>query len=206
MAASADGTAQQEDVLDFWFGGLREGEPVPAERFRLWFGGAAATDRQIRERFAADVERAAAGAYDGWRDSPRGSLALTILFDQFPRNIHRGSPRAYALDDKACALCLAGLDAGRDRELITVERAFFYLPLEHAEDRALQQRSVAAFTELLRQSPPPLREVCRGFLDYAERHRAIIERFGRFPHRNAPLSRPSTAEEMSFLREPGSSF
>lgn len=206
MAASTDGTAQPEDLLDFWFGGLREGEPVPAERFRLWFGGAAATDRQIRERFAADVERAAAGAYDSWRASPRGALALIILFDQFPRNIHRGSPRAYALDDKACALCLAGLDAGQDRELITVERAFFYLPLEHAEDRALQQRSVASFAELLRQSPAALREVCRGFLDYAERHRAIIERFGRFPHRNVPLSRPSTAEEASFLREPGSSF
>lgn len=195
-----------EDVLDFWFGGLREGEPVPPERFRLWFGGAEATDRQIRERFAAAVERAAAGACDGWRASARGALALIILLDQFPRNIHRGSPRAYALDDKAREFCLAGLDAGQDRELITIERAFFYLPLEHAEDKALQQRSVAAFAELLRQAPGPLREVCRGFLDYAERHRAIIERFGRFPHRNAPLSRSSTADEASFLREPGSSF
>jgi uncharacterized protein (DUF924 family) len=195
-----------EDVLDFWFGGLREGEPVPPERFALWFGGAGTTDRQIRERFAADVERAGAGGYDGWRAFPRGTLALLILLDQFPRNIHRGYPRAYAFDGKARELCLAGLDEGEDRALNTVQRAFFYLPLEHAEDIALQQRSVAAFAELLRQAPAPLRETCRNFLDYAERHRAIIERFGRFPHRNSALSRPSTAEEETFLREPGSSF
>jgi uncharacterized protein (DUF924 family) len=195
-----------EDVLDFWFGGLREGEPVPPERFALWFGGAGTTDRQIRERFAADVEQAGAGGYDGWRAFPRGTVALLILLDQFPRNIHRGSPRAYAFDGKACELCLAGLDEGQDRALNTVQRAFFYLPLEHAEDIALQQRSVAAFAELLRQAPDPLRETCRNFLDYAERHRAIIERFGRFPHRNLSLSRPSTAEEETFLREPGSSF
>jgi uncharacterized protein (DUF924 family) len=195
-----------EDVLDFWFGGLREGEPVPPERFALWFGGAGTTDRQIRERFAADVERAGAGGYDGWRTFPRGTLALLILLDQFPRNIHRGYPRAYAFDGKARELCLAGLDEGQDRALNTVQRAFFYLPLEHAEDIALQQRSVAAFAELLRQAPAPLRETCRNFLDYAERHRAIIERFGRFPHRNSALSRPSTAEEETFLREPGSSF
>jgi uncharacterized protein (DUF924 family) len=193
-------------VLDFWFGGLMEGEPVPPERFNLWFGGARTTDRQIRERFAADVERAGAGEYDGWRVFPRGTLALLILLDQFPRNIYRGSPRAYDFDGRARELCLAGLDEGQDRELNTVQRAFFYLPLEHAEDIALQQRSEAAFAELLRQAPGPLRETCRNFLDYAERHRAIIERFGRFPHRNSPLSRPSTAEEAAFLREPGSSF
>jgi uncharacterized protein (DUF924 family) len=195
-----------EDVLDFWFGGLREGEPVPPERFALWFGGAETTDRQICEWFAADVERAGAGGYDGWRAFPRGTLALLILLDQFPRNIHRGYPRAYAFDGKARELCLAGLDEGEDRALNTVQRAFFYLPLEHAEDIALQQRSVAAFAELLRQAPDPLKETCRNFLDYAERHRAIIERFGRFPHRNLSLSRPSTAEEETFLREPGSSF
>jgi uncharacterized protein (DUF924 family) len=195
-----------EELLDFWFGGLREGKPVPPERFALWFGGAETTDRQIRERFAADVERADAGGYDGWRAFPRGTLALLILLDQFPRNIYRGSPRAYDFDGKARELCLAGLDAGQDRELITVQRAFFYLPLEHSEDISLQQRSVAVFAELLRQAPATLREHCRSFLDYAERHRAIIERFGRFPHRNSSLSRPSTAEEEVFLREPGSSF
>ena len=198
--------ARIEDVLDFWFGGLREGEPVPPGRFELWFGGGESTDRLIRERFAADVERAGAGGYDGWCASPRGTLALLIFLDQFPRNIHRGFPGAYAFDGKAREHCLAGLAAGQDRALITVERAFFYLPLEHAEVLTLQQRSVAAFAELLRQAPPALKESCRDFLDYAERHRAIIDRFGRFPHRNAVLARPSTAEEEAFLRQPGSSF
>jgi uncharacterized protein (DUF924 family) len=195
-----------EDVLAFWFGGLGESEPVPSARFDLWFSGSATIDQRIREGFAVDVERAGAGDYDGWAASPRGTLALLVLLDQFPRNIYRGSFRAYAFDGKAREFCLQGLATGQDRKLITVERAFFYLPLEHAEDRDLQRRSVAAFAELLRQAPGPLRETCRGFLDYAERHLAIIERFGRFPHRNLPLSRPSTAEELAFLRQPGSSF
>lgn len=195
-----------EDVLMFWFGGLNEGEPIPSGRFDLWFGGAQATDLQIRDSFAAEVERAGQGVYDSWSASPRGSLGLIILLDQFPRNIFRNSPRAYAFDEKARNFCLKGLSTGQDRELITVERAFFYLPLEHAEDSALQQLSVAVFAELLRQAPDPLREACRSFLDYAERHRAIIDRFARFPHRNISLCRTSTAEEEVFLREPGSSF
>ena len=195
-----------EDVLTFWFGGLNEGEPVPSGRFDLWFGGAGTTDLQIRDCFAAEVDRAGRGAYDAWSVSPRGSLALIILLDQFPRNIFRGSPRAYAFDEKARDFCLRGMAAGQDRELITVERAFFYLPLEHAEDSALQQLSVAAFAKLFREAPDSLKETCRGFLDYAERHRAVIDRFGRFPHRNMSLSRTSTAEEEAFLREPGSTF
>lgn len=195
-----------EKILKFWFGEIKEGEKIPAERFNLWFGGAAATDRQIREAFAAAVDRAGKGDYDHWSATPRGTLALLILLDQFPRNIFRGSPRAYALGEKACAFCLRGLAAGQDRQLITVERAFFYLPLEHAEDEVLQRQSVDAFTELLRQAPEVLKETCLSFLDYAERHRVIIERFGRFPHRNIALARPSTEAEEAFLREPDSSF
>lgn len=195
-----------EKVLKFWFSDLEEGQGIPAERFDLWFGGAAATDRRIRDAFVAAVDRAGKDEYDDWSATPRGTLALLILLDQFPRNIFRGSSRAYAFDAKAGEFCLRGLAAGQDRELLTVERAFFYLPLEHAEDRAMQQQSVAAFTELLRQAPKALREACLGFLDYAERHRAIVERFGRFPHRNAALGRPSTEAEEAFLREPGSSF
>jgi len=197
---------EQEKVLQFWFGGLKEGEQVPAERFDLWFGGAAATDRQIRDCFSTVVDRAGNGDFDSWSATPRGTLALLILLDQFPRNIFRGSSRAYAYDGKACDFCLRGLATGQQRELITVERAFFYLPLEHAEDMVLQRQSVAAFADLLRQAPGALKETCLGFFDYAERHRAIIERFGRFPHRNAALARPSTEAEKIFLREPGSSF
>jgi len=197
---------EPEDVLDFWFGRMRPGEPVPPERYRLWFGGEVRTDRLIAERFAAAVDQAAAGDCDRWRTTPQGTLALLLVLDQFPRNIYRGSSRAYAFDAMAQTICLEGLEAGLDRRLQTVERAFFYLPLEHAEDPLLQQRSVAAFAGLLREAPEALREACRGFLDYAERHRAIILRFGRFPHRNAALNRPSSSEEEAFLREPGSSF
>lgn len=195
-----------EVVLDFWFGRLEAETPLPAERFRLWFGGGAQTDRLVAERFSRDVEKAAAGSYDGWRATPRGTLALLLLLDQFPRNIYRGTPRAYAYDARARTVCLEGLAADQDRPLLTVERAFFYLPLEHAEDPLLQERSVTAFAGLLREAPEALREMCRGFLDYAERHRAIIARFGRFPHRNAVLGRRSSAGEEAFLREPGSSF
>jgi len=195
-----------EAVLDFWFGRLREGDAVPPERFRLWFGGEARTDRLIAERFAGAVDRAAVGKCEQWRATPRGTLALLLVLDQFPRNIYRGSARAYGLDPMARAICLEGLEAGLDRRMQTVERAFFYLPLEHAEDPRLQERSVAAFSGLLQEAPEPLREMCRGFLDYALRHRAIILRFGRFPHRNAVLGRRSSPEEEAFLRQPGSTF
>jgi uncharacterized protein (DUF924 family) len=195
-----------EEILDFWFGDLPAGAPVPAERMALWFGGGEATDRLIRERFAGTVREAAAGAAAAWRQTPRGALALILLLDQFPRNIYRGSDLAYAHDRQAQLLTLAGLAAAQDLRLTIVERAFFYLPLEHAEDAELQAESVAAFSRLLAVAPAALRETCRGFLDYAERHRAIIGRFGRFPHRNAALGRTSTAAEEDFLRQPGASF
>lgn len=195
-----------EDILGFWFGEPREDEPVPRERFGLWFGGADETDRLIQKRFEADVTRAARGDFDHWREGARGTLALIILLDQFPRNIYRATPKAYAFDKRALELCLAGMDVGQDSSLPIVERAFFYLPLEHSEDLEMQARSVRAFEELLASAPPAMRKMCEGFLDYAFRHRKIIERFGRFPHRNAALGRPSTAGEEAFLKEPGSSF
>lgn len=197
---------QIDDVLDFWFGPGGKSDAAARERLELWFGGSEETDRLIRERFAADLERAAAGGYDTWVEGPRGALALIILLDQFPRNIHRGSPRAYACDERSLALCLSGMARRFPRCLSVVERAFFFLPLEHAEDLRMQNRSVRAFEELLNEAPPASKKLCAGFLDYAVRHREIIERFGRFPHRNAVLGRPSTPEEEAFLREPGSSF
>lgn len=194
-----------EEILRFWFGTNPEAEAT-AQRRRLWFGGEEATDRLIRDCFAVDVRRAAGGEYASWRHSARGTLALILLLDQFTRNIFRGSAAAYAEDEKARTLCLAGLEKGLDRRLGTVERAFFYLPLEHAEDRQLQQRSVQAFAALRNEAPPALRELCASFYDYALRHQEIIERFGRFPHRNAPLNRASSTEEEAFLQQPGSSF
>ncbi len=195
-----------EEVLGYWFGDFPEGSAISAERTRFWFAGGEAVDREIRDRFAGAVERAAAGGLDHWSASPRGALALIILLDQFPRNIHRGSARAYAHDARAIEITVEGMAARQDRSLAIVERAFFYLPLEHAEDLALQRKSVQAFEGLLAEAPAELKPLCEGFLDYAWRHLRIIERFGRFPHRNAALNRASTPEEEEFLRQPGSSF
>jgi len=195
-----------EEILDFWFGELSPDGPVSAARRRLWFGGDEETDRLIGERFGRDLEAARRGDYDGWRDSPQGALALIVVLDQFPRNIYRGSAQAYASDAKALNLSLEGMAQGQDRFLAVAEKAFFYLPLEHAEESAMQRLSVAAFTRLWREAPVGGKKMAEGFLDFAIRHREIIERFGRFPHRNAVLGRPSTAEEEAFLREPGSSF
>ena len=194
------------EILEFWFGGEPVDQPASSERLRFWFSGGERVDRMIRERFARAVEAAAAGDYAEWSHSPRGTLALLLLLDQFPRNMFRHSPRAYASDARARQVTLTGLAAGQDQGLAIVERAFFYLPLEHAEDLALQDRSVALFGALQAAAPASLRPMCDGFLDYALRHREIIARFDRFPHRNAVLERPSSEEEKAFLRQPGSSF
>jgi len=193
------------DILTFWFGDDPT-LPVTPERRRLWFGGAPEIDREITSRFADDLQQASAGNYSGWSQTSRSALALLLLFDQFPRNIYRGSGEAYSYDPGARKICLDGLSTGSDTELDILERAFFYLPLEHSEDLALQDRSVALYQKLLDEAPDEHAETCRGFLDYALRHREIIERFGHFPHRNQALGRPSTREEDAFLTQPGSSF
>ena len=136
-----------------------------------------------------------------------GRLALILLLDQLPRNIHRASPAAFAQDAKARDLCLRGLSLGADKALSPLARVFFYLPLEHAESREQQARSVALFEALAaEQADGPARETFEGFADFARRHQVIIQRFGRFPHRNAILGRTSTPEEAEFLQQPGSGF
>ena len=136
-----------------------------------------------------------------------GRLALILLLDQLPRNIHRAVPAAFAQDAKARDLCLRGLSLGADKALSPLARVFFYLPLEHAESREQQARSVALFEALAaEQADGPARETFEGFADFARRHQVIIQRFGRFPHRNAILGRTSTPEEAEFLQQPGSGF
>lgn len=176
-----------EEVLRFWFA------PAQAER---WFKANVAFDREIERRFLGLIETAAAGKLEKWGTTPRGALALCILLDQFPRNIWRGAPRAFAADALARQVAAAALASGHDQALTAEERLFLYLPLEHSEDLADQERCVALMATLGDAE----------LLDYALRHRDIIARFGRFPHRNAILGRDSTAEELAFLREPGSSF
>jgi uncharacterized protein (DUF924 family) len=174
-------------VLAWWF--APETKPE-------WFTGGAAFDAAVRDRLGALYARAANGELDGWAVEPRGLLALVILFDQVPRNVFRGTPRAFEGDARALALARLAVDRGADRGLTVDERLFLYLPFEHAEDLADQERSVALFRALGDAD----------YLDYALRHQVVIERFGRFPHRNAILGRESTAEELAFLEQPGSSF
>jgi len=181
-------TTTPGDVLDFWF--------APETRL-LWFAGDADFDRRVGEQWAAAHEQAAAGALDGWRETPAGYLALILLLDQAPRHLFRGTPRAFATDGAALVLAHEAIDRALDLGFRSDRRLFVYLPFEHSEALADQQASVFLIRTRIGRS---------GYLDYAERHLRIIERFGRFPHRNAILGRESTAEELAFLSEPGSSF
>jgi len=181
-------------VMDFWFGSPDSagfGRPRAA-----WFRRDPAFDADIRARFLADQELAASGAYDGLAAAPSGALALILMLDQFPRNLFRGSARAFACDSAARRVAAQVIDAGWDRAMRTVERLFLYLPFEHSEALADQDRSVALIAALGGAE----------WTRYAERHREIVQRFGRFPHRNAALGRETTAAERAFLLEPNSSF
>jgi uncharacterized protein (DUF924 family) len=194
------------DVLAFWFGGSGDDAHILEEKGALWFRAGASVDADIRARFGALHAAAVAGELDGWLASPRGRLALVILVDQFSRNLYRDDARAFAHDALARRWCDDGLAHGADRDLRAVERVFFYLPLEHSESIADQQHSVTLFERLRDVAPPPLRERFDDFFDYAVRHREVILRFGRFPHRNRVLGRASTPAEIEFLAQPGSSF
>lgn len=194
------------DVLDFWFADSSQSADVLRERSRVWFAKSEAFDRRIAERFGALVDAASGGELDHWTQTPRGTLALLILLDQFPRNLYRGDARAFAGDAKAQGITLAVIARGEDRLLQPVERVFVYLPLEHAEDLDLQDRCVVLFEALLAHAPREMHDSFESFLGYARKHRDVIARFGRFPHRNAALSRESTPAEFEYLAEPGTGF
>lgn len=195
-----------EQVLRYWFGELHSAEDYPADRGALWFGGSALIDQDIRDRFEDLVLQAQNHELDQWKETPRGRLALIILVDQFPRNIYRGTPHAFAFDPKAQDLTLEGIVMGDDLALFPIERIFFYLPLEHAENLSLQELSIEKFNQIVEDAPVSLTEVCKSYASYAWRHYEIVEKFGRFPHRNTILNRDSTPEEIQFLQEPNSSF
>ncbi len=182
------------DVLDFWFGPPESAEF--GQRRKAWFVADSEFDAQITSQFGAAFEVAAAGGHDALADTAKGALALVITLDQLPRNMFRGSPRAFATDGKALSVARAAVAAGHDRGLNLVQRCFLYLPFEHSEDLADQNESIRLF-EALGDAE---------FLDFAIRHRDIIAQFGRFPHRNAILGRENTAAETEFLQQPGSSF
>jgi len=160
----------------------------------------------VIDRFAATLVDATAGRLDHWTATPRTRLALVIVVDQFPHHIHRDQPQAFATDPQALALSLDALAAGEDRQLAPIERVFLYLPLEHAESLSMQDRSVALYETLASEAAADERTLFDNFLDYARKHRDVVARFGRFPHRNAILGRPSSEAELEFLKQPGSRF
>ena len=202
---------EARSVRDFWFGTLPLTADTLTRRVPFWFGERASAlrdrrDQHIRVRFGELLERAARGELTAWADGPRRRLSLIILLDQFPRSLFRGTPRAFAYDDQALGLTLSGMQSAADAALSIVERIFFYMPLQHAERPEVQEESVAAYRRLLAEAPEPLRAHFAGELRAAENHHAIIQRFGRFPHRNRALGRDSTPAELEWLRAGGASF
>ena len=183
-----------QEVLEFWFG------KEPGKPRVEWFRKDVDFDAAIRRRFGALHERAARRGLEAWRASPEPMLALIVVLDQFSRNLHRDDARAFAQDAYALECARQALARGDDARLLPVQRQFIYLPLEHSENLGDQEECVALMRAL------DAFEETRGLLAWAEKHRDIVKRFGRFPHRNAALGRPSTGEESEFLKQPGSGF
>jgi uncharacterized protein (DUF924 family) len=195
-----------EDVLTFWFADA-VGDPAKAMRRRsFWFQVDPAVDEAISRRFSSSVQRAARGELAAWEQAPRSCLALVILLDQFPRNLFRGGAEAFQYDARALEVASRGVAAGYLEQLSLVEQAFFVLPYEHSEDVAVQRAGIGLMEEIVERADPEWKPSARVSLDFARRHLQILERFGRFPHRNAALGRPSTAAEQAYLDGGGESF
>lgn len=188
-----------EDVLSYWFSPRPTTEAEVEAKKQFWFSGGQAVDREIRERFSGLVERACRGELDAWTATPRGTLALIILLDQFTRNVYRGSARAFSHDSLALELARAGFDSGRFDEFDALERMFAALPFRHAEDIDHQKRAVALSVRDALGTTPLLKDFLIYSVDWARKHLDVIVRFGRFPHRNAVLARPSTEAELEYI-------
>ena len=195
-----------QDLLDWWFGEGATARDIADAKNGLWFGYKPEQDAEARERFGDLTERALAGELSEWAESPHGWLALVLLLDQLPRMICRGTPRAYAGDERALQRVRECMAHGGDVLLAPLQRVFIYLVLEHAENLSVQDQAVQQFEQLLGIADADEQNLFAGFLDFAERHRQVIARFGRFPHRNAILGRSSSEAERAFLTEPGSRF
>ncbi len=179
-----------DEILNFWFG-----DGSDPEHERRWFAQDAAFDQSCKTGFLADHERAAAGELDSWKDSASGALALILLLDQFPRNMFRGAPRAFATDPKALLMAKDAVARGFDLALPPARRPFIYLPFQHSENLDDQRESARLFRKLATEHP-----ALAGYVEYAEHHLEVIRRFGRFPHRNAVLSRASTPAEAEYIQ------
>ena len=205
LSESMGSTITDEDqlridaVIAFWFREQELSAPQIDNRLDIWFGSDPAFDHEIKENFADDVEKASEGKLDHWASEPRGRLALILLLDQFRRNIFRDTPDAFAKDTVALKLCVEGAMQKKDKGLTPIQRAFFYMPLQHAESRKVQAKSVELFSKLASAVSPTFQETFLTMAQFAELHRDIIDRFGRFPHRNKMLGRDNTPDEDVFL-------
>lgn len=194
------------EILDFWFGELDElGLPDEFHRNR-WFRSNRAFDQEVRRRFLSLVLIASEGGVDHWREEPGGALAELILLDQFTRNIYRGSALAFGNDKLALSLCKQAMDKGQDLALPAIFRAFFYMPLQHAERIADQELAIARYEQMVASTDGVLGDFLGSFWQSARDHHAIVARFGRFPHRNRVMQRASTPEEEEYLGGAGRTF
>lgn len=186
-------------VLEYWFGDLDQTSEYFEERNSLWFGGTAEIDEYIHANFAKDLELAALGKLTEWEKSPKGSLALIVLLDQFSLNIHREKPKSYLQSAMAIPIAERAIERGWEFVLTPAERIFLYLPFEHGESLAHQERSITLFKTLTGQGPPALREMMDFYLDFARRHHRVVAKYGRFPDRNEVFGRESSLAEKEFL-------
>ena len=195
-----------DEILQYWYGDfVQEGQAVE-ERAKFWFGKSDLVDKEIKDRFSGDVEHVINGENHHWLQQPKGRLACIILLDQFCRQIFRDTSRAFEYDPMALKFCLDGIGMGHDLALTRPLRYFYYLPLEHSENLEHQKQCVAAYQAMADEAPVEFRRIYDDAVGYADKHLVIIERFGRFPHRNRILGRTSTPQELEFLKQPGSSF
>ncbi len=195
-----------EEVLRFWFGELDASGQADATHSGRWFRKDPAFDQLVRDQFGELHSAVARGERNHWLVKPRGRLGALLVLDQFSRNMFRDTGGSFGQDSRAQTIASEGLALGHDRQVAPAERMFFYMPLMHAEDREAQERCVAAFGQWRDESTGAERDRVAGLLRYAEQHRDIVRRFGRFPHRNGLLGRETTAEEAAFLKGPDSSF
>jgi uncharacterized protein (DUF924 family) len=205
LSENADATITDDDqiridtVLSFWFKEKSLSAPQIDGRMDLWFGEDPLFDEEIAREFSEDVELASTGKLAHWGHKPRGRLALIILLDQFRRNIYRNQPEAFAMDKDALKLCVEGAMEKKDKGLTPIQRVFFYMPLQHAESRKVQDKSCSIFNKLAEAVSPTYKETFETIAQFAELHSDIVQKFGRFPHRNALLQRKNTPEEDEYL-------
>jgi uncharacterized protein (DUF924 family) len=195
-----------QGILEFWFGGAADDPAEASARESFWFGASGEADSLIRERFASSVEAAARGEFESWVQAPRSALALVLLLDQFPRNMWRGTAKAFAHDAHALRAAREAVARGHLHNLAPLERAFLVLPFQHCESIDDQREAIRLSSEIAQAAPTAWRPVLERYLQFAKQHLALIERFGRFPHRNHVLGRTPTAEEEAYLRGGGASF